>query len=333
MLGYALRADAARDVFWIGHPGLPDGFRMVGAAYEAGPFAVYYRFRRDPGAERLLESAAVTVSPDPAEAASLTDRRIDSVWRLDSPITESWIRFEFPQEERVDRITILPEDFQTLPQHLVVQRSRDGVSWKTVDEWPQASVFFWSVRHPFLKSVKPRGELVLSRIEPARFLRLLIPAQPGRGAFREVYLHRADPTVAAPVSLDEEIGAIQGQLAPLKGTHLVVGDHYFMSLFKLAGHEVEFIPNRSVDNYGRPNPFLSSLLPLDFSRPLALIVPKSHSAPVSRSLRESGVPAVRREYARHDVLVTEPTATRASLYWSGFDLLQLGGEDGAATAR
>lgn len=323
---YSLRTDAARDIFWVAQRGLPEGFRMIGSRFETSneqSGLVYYGFRKDAARETLLENYTVTASHDPSRAALLSDRRVDTVWELPSPLPETTIRFDFPSEQRVARITLLPGDSRTLPTHLIVQSSRDGVAWETVDEWKEANVYFWSVRHPFLKIVKPRCELAIALSEPVRHLRLVIPAQRGACAFREIYLHRAESPGSPGPSLDDEIEAIAQAFAPLKRTHRIVGDHYFMSYFKLAGFDVEFIPNRAVNNSGLINPFLFARLPLDFARPLALIVPKSHSAATARQLERGGVPHRRQELFYHDIYFTSPGAASTPLYWSGFDLLQV----------
>lgn len=324
---YSLRTDAARDIFWVAQRGLPEGFRMIGARYETSDeqgSPVYYGFRKDAVRETLLENYTVTVSGDPARASSLSDRRVDTVWELPSPLLETTIRFDFPSEQRVDRITLLPRDSRMLPTNLIVQSSSDGVAWETVDEWKEVNVYFWSVRHPFLKLVKPRCELAIALPAPVRHLRLVIPAQRGACALREIYLHRAEPSEGPGPAPDDEVETIAQAIAPLKGTHLIVGDHYFMSYFKLLGFDVEFIPNRAIDNSGRMNPFLAGPLTLDFGRPLALIVPKSHSAGASLQLSRGGVVHRRQELSRHDIYLTSPSAVSANLYWSGFDLLQDG---------
>ncbi|HWR98121.1 MAG TPA: discoidin domain-containing protein [Candidatus Methanoperedens sp.] len=322
---YALRTDAAASgFFWIHEDGVAEGLRMIGSSHEStggGARPIYYDFRQDLEPEAVIEGYAVSVSPDPAGAGALSDHNADTAWSLPSPLPEAWIRFDFPQAEMLDRIALLPSDHRTLPAHLLVQTSDDGATWRTVDDWEQVSVFFWSVRHPFLKLVKPRCELALSRVEPVRHLRILVPAQSGLCSLREVYLYRRLPGGPPAVSVDEEVSALAQALAPLKATHQIVGDHYFMSYFKLAGFEVEFIPNRTVNNSGRRNPFLKATFPLDFSRPLALIAPKSHGPAVTARLDAARIGYERRQFAFNDLYVTTPVRTDARLYWSGVDLL------------
>jgi len=327
VLEYSLRTDAAKEIFWVSHPGLPESFRMIGARFAtgiAGITPVYYQFRKDPEPLSRIERFAVSVSSDLPDAPALSDRNVDTLWSLPRPIPETTVEFTFPEEEQVERITLLPRDYHSLPSHLIVQRSRDGATWETVDEWKEANVFFWSVRHPFLKTVKPRCELVISSPEPIRHLRIVIPAQRGACSFREVYLYRRDPAGRPALDLDDEVNAIAEAILPLKATHRIVGDHYFMSLFKLAGYDVEFIPNRAVDNCGRLNPFLGAPLPLDFSKPLALIVPASDSPAVAGRLESSRIAFKRQAFSRHDLYLTAPATIGARLYWSGFDLLQTG---------
>jgi hypothetical protein len=197
--------------------------------------------------------------------------------------------------ERISSITLLPRDYRRLPSHFTVQSSSDGADWVTRAEWNNANVFFWSVRHPFLKVVKPRCEIALSRGEPARFLRVVFAPQERRWILSELFLYREDPR--ADPAADDEIDRIVNELSPLRTTHRMVGDHYFMSLLAMQRFDVEFLPNQYVDNYGRVNPALSSPVPVDFSRRLCLIVPKSHSASVARRLRGSGIPFEARQFA------------------------------------
>jgi hypothetical protein len=322
VLDYVLRVDAAPKVFWVREPDLPDGMAMIGARFERFG-GVLYDFRREPVRDSLVEGYEVRASDDAPHAAALADRKIDSCWRAPVPNPGSWVEFRFPAEERVGRIVLLPEDAGALPQHLVVQASADGQAWETVGEWRQANVYFWSVRHPFLKLVKPRCELVLPRVAPARFLRIAFPAQKGRGSLRESFLYRTEPVDRPESAVDEEVAALAGALAPLRGTHLVVGDHYFMSYFKLKGFDVEFLTNRAVNNAGKRNPFLAGPRAVDFSRPLALIVPKSHADAVAGRLARAGVAAERRPFADHDLFLTKPAAAAVHLAWCGFDLLEI----------
>jgi len=318
---YALRVDGARDIFWVRQPGLPEAFTMIGAGFDRSE-DLFFNFRKDPETETLLEKYSVKVDHDPPGAAFLSDRRIDTVWELPVPLRESSIIFEFPEAERVGKITLVPRDYKTVPAHLIVQSSPDGQTWKTVEEWKEVDVFFWSVRHPFQKMIKPRAELVISHPEPVRFLRLLIPAQSGSFSLREVYLYRTEPAGTPSVSLDEEIDTLAKALEPVRKTHLIVGDHYFMSYFKLAGFDVEFVSNQTVNNSGRLNPFFKAIHGLDFSRPLALIVPKSHSASAARSLDQAHIRYECTRLTYNDVYFTTPGPAAASLYWTGFDLAQ-----------
>jgi hypothetical protein len=281
-----------------------------------------FNFRTDAARESLNGGYAVTASHDPAGAAAVSDRDVGTAWRLPAPLPAAWIRFDFSKPERVDRIALLPPDQGQIPARLAVQISDDGAQWRTVEEFPAVSVYFWSVRHPFLKLVKPRCELALPRAQPSRHLRILVPAQPGSCAISEAYLYRRDAGAAPVATVDQEVDAIARALAPLKPTHRIAGDHYFMSLLRLAGFDVEFIPNRAVNNSGRRNPFLTAHLPLDFSRPLALIVPKAHAPSVAARLDEAGVRHQRREFAFDELFVTSPATTSARLYWSGLDLLR-----------
>ncbi|HEY5998236.1 MAG TPA: discoidin domain-containing protein [bacterium] len=323
---YSLRADAAKNFFWVDQDGLSEGLRMIGCEHDTstgGERAIHFNFRKEPVRETLLSGYTVTASRDGAGAAALSDRTIDTAWALPEPLSGAWVRFDFPDETRVDRIVLLPRAQGTLPAHLIVQASGDGREWRTVGQWRRAGVFFWSVRHPFLKLVKPRCELALAQPATARSLRILVPVQTGSCALSEVYLYGGETPGATPppVSVDAEVDAIAAALAPLKGTHRIAGDHYFMSLFKLAGFDVEFIPNRAVNNSGRRNPFLKAHLPLDFSRPLALIVPKANAPSVAERLQRGGVGFERRPLALHDLFVTAPAKAGPRLYWSGFDLL------------
>ncbi len=318
---YALRTDGAKAIFWVWQPGLPEAFTMIGARYETGS-DFFYHFQKDREQETLLEKYAVKVEHNSAGAAFLSDRDIDTVWDLPRPLPSSSIVFEFSGPERVGKITLLPRDYKALPSHLIVQSSPDGRKWKTLEEWKEADVFFWSVRHPFQKMVKPRAELVISHPEPARFLRIKIPLQRGACALREAYLYRTEPAAPPTVSLDEEIDSLAKALEPVKKTHLIVGDHYFMSFFKLAGFNVEFVSNRTSNNSGRLNRFLEALYPLDFSRPLALIVPKSHGSAAAGRLDRANVRYEKQQFSSFDVYFTTPGLAAASLYWTGFDLAQ-----------
>lgn len=329
---YALRVDGARDIFWVSQPGLSEAFAMIGSRFERGE-DFFFHFQKDPAPETLLDAYSVRVDHDLPGAPFLSDRHVDTVWELPTPLPDSSIVFEFPVEQSVGKITLLPRDYKTIPVHLILQISRDGQTWKTVEEWKEADVFFWSVRHPFLKMVKPRSELVISRPEPVRFLRLVIPAQEGSCSLREVFLYRTDPSGSPAVTLDEEIDALAKTLEPVKKTHLIVGDHYFMSFFKLAGFDVEFLSNRTINNSGRLNPFLEALRELDFSRPLALIVPKSHSSSAARQLGRARISFEVKRLFYHDVYFTTPGPAAASLYWSGFDLLQKARDGGAGAAE
>jgi len=318
---YALSVDAAKEIFWVWQPGLPEAFTMIGARFERGA-DYFFHFQKDPESETLLEKYTVVVDGDPAGAATLSDRRIDTVWELPTPLRESSVVFAFPEAERVGRITLLPTTYKTVPTHMFLQSSLDGLAWKTVEEWNEADVFFWSVRHPFLKMVKPRAELVISRPEPVRFLRIVVPPQRGSFSLREAYLFRTEPSLPPLVSLDAEIDTLATALEPVKKTHLIVGDHYFMSYFKLAGFDVEFLSNQTVNNSGRLNPFLKDFRRVDFSRPLALIVSKSHSSSAARQLDQAHI---RYEYKRlslYDLYFTAPGPATSSLYWTGIDLVQ-----------
>lgn len=318
---YALSVDGAKDIFWIRQPGLPEAFSMIGSRFESSG-DIFFNFQKVPQTETLLDTYAVNVDHDFPEAAFLSDRRIDTFWELPAPLPESSIIFEFPAPERVGKITLLPKSYKSIPARLTLQSSPDGLTWKTIEEWQDADVFFWSVRHPFLKMVKPRSELVISRPEPVRFLRLVIPSQSGMFALREVYVYRTEPAGTPTVSLDEEVDSLAKALEPVKKTHLIVGDHYFMNYFKLAGFDVEFVSNQTTNNTGRLNPFLKALYELDFSRPLALIVPKSHSISAARSLDKALIRYECSRLSHHDIYFTTPTAAATNQYWTGFDLAQ-----------
>jgi len=318
---YALRVDGAKELFWMEQPGLPQPFTMIGSRFETGA-GFFFHFQKDPAQEILLEKYSTKVDHDPPGAASLSDRNIDTAWETPTLGREASIEFEFPEAQQVGKITLLPITYKTIPPHLILQSSLDGLSWKTVEEWTDADVFFWSVRHPFLKLVKPRCELVIAHPEPVRFLRVVAPPQRGSFSLREAYLFRTEPSTPPAVSLDAEIDSLATALEPVKKTHLVVGDHYFMSYFKLAGFDVEFLSNQTVNNHGRLNPFLKAFHGLDFGKPLALIVPKSHSASAAGQLDRALIRYERRSFSVYDLYFTTPGPSAATLYWTGFDLAQ-----------
>jgi hypothetical protein len=323
---YSLRADAAERFFWVSGGGVGAGvFAPLGVTFASlgkRGREVFHAFRRAERAESLIEGFELQVSQGQRDAGLMVDRRVGTSWALPQPLPEAWLRFDFRRAEPVSSITLLPRDSGGVPNHLVVQRSADGVAWETAAEWRSVGPVFWSVRHPFLKVIKPRCELVLPAPRPARFLRLLVPAQRGRLDLREVYVAREDAAPPAPVALDDELAAIDRELAPLKATHQVAGDHWFMSALALRGFGVEFLPNRCVDNAGRRNPFLAADLPLDFSRPLALIVPAAHAGSVAHDLERARVPHRLSAHQRYTVFVTGPARVPVARYWSGFDLLE-----------
>lgn len=319
VVDYALAVDGAKHIFWVPQAGLPEPFSMVGSRFETGP-GFYYGFEKDPQQETLLEQYTVRAGLALTEIPAVSDRRLDTLWGLPALREQTTVVFEFPAPERIGKITLLPESHKTIPPHLTLQRSLDGQAWTTVAEWTDADVFFWSVRHPFQKMVKPRCEMVIPEPEPARFLRIVIHPQRGSFSLREAYLYHTAPPTAPAVTVDDEVAALEKALAPVRKTHRIVGDHYFMAHFKLAGFDVEFISNRIVNNHGKVNPSLDPLRELDFSRPLALIVPHSHGNSAARLLDQAHIRYDLQRLAFHDLYLTSPGRAAAHLAWTGFDL-------------
>jgi hypothetical protein len=326
---YAREVDAAAKVFWIdAYSDLDEAFTALGCRFErrqVGAERVYFGFRREEGAGTPIEEpTAASASPNPGQAPLVLDRRVDTAWELPAGAAEASLLLELPRPERVTRVTLVPRDYRSLPQSVTVEGSTDGAAWTTLRRLEHANAYFWALGRPMLKIVKPRCEIALPPGAPVRFVRLLFAAARHPGALAEIYLYRAPASPTAHADADGAIEALAAAIGPLRATHTVVGDHRLMSLFAGRGFRVEFLPNRYADNYGHPNPALGPPAPLDFSRPLAIVLEEGHAAGAARRLAERGVRFETRTVPGLVLLLTEPARPSAPLYWSGFDLLALG---------
>jgi hypothetical protein len=101
-----------------------------------------------------------------------------------------------------------------------------------------------------------------------------------------------------------------------------------MSLLKMRGFDVAFVPNQRIDNEGGRNPALDAPVVLDFSQRLCLIVPNGHGASVARKLKDAGISWETKATPRHLLYLTSPGTPRMALVWCGIDLLRMGGLGG-----
>ena len=219
---------------------------------------------------------------------------------------------------------IFPADASRSPNSVVVEVSDDGTTWRQAVEVAEAVPMFWSVWHPYLKRVKPRMEIVLPRAEEARFCRLRFDGNRSRVglAIREI-LFLGDGPVIDPADWEREIDDVVRAVREQGKGAVVVGDHWFANYFRRQGFETDFISNETVTDTGRDNPNLKAPVPLDFSRPQLLIVPRAFLPAAQRS------PAGARRYLqrnplRHHVLcLTGPARVNPPLFWNGLELNEL----------
>jgi hypothetical protein len=322
----ALKVDASRRVFWVGmdRPGLA----MIGASARVEPVGKLDFFSDFSRATRELTAIDVRSAGSPASRAGVaatTDKNYDTLWEIGpGEIDTAALEIDFGREERLRQIVLFPADVSRSPGRVLVETSADGATWSAAAEVTEAIPMFWSVWHPYLKQVKPRLEIVLPEAAKGRYCRLRFAGSRNREgiALREALLLRDGPVIA-PAEWEREIDeVVRAVRAQGKGA-IVVGDHWFDNFFRREGFATDFVSNETVSDTGNRNPNLAAPVPLDFSRPLMLIVPSAALPSAEALLRARAVAFARTELRHHALLLTEPARVDPPLYWNGLELNEL----------
>jgi len=322
----ALAVDAARRIFWVGID--RGGLQMIGAtatSESVRQFDYYYDFRKDLRETTVIPVAPAGAPPSRAGFGLVTDGNFDTAWQVTPPqFQEAILDVSFDRPERLREVVIFPADVSRSPSNVIVEVSDDGATWRRAVEVAEAVPMFWSVWHPYLKQVKPRMEIALPAVEEARFCRLRFDGSRNRGGLgiREVLFLRDGPVID-PADWEREIDAVVRAVQEWGKGAVVVGDHWFANYFRRQGFATDFISNETVTDTGSDNPNLKAPVPLDFSRPHLLVVPRAFLPAAQSLLRGRGI-AFSETPLRHYVLcLTAPARVNPPLYWNGLALNEL----------
>jgi hypothetical protein len=253
------------------------------------------------------------------------DKNYDTLWQVaPAEIRDAIIDVAFDRPERLREVVIFPADAARSPNSVVVEVSDDGTTWRQAVEVPEAVPMFWSVWHPYVKRVKPRMEIVLPRADEVRFCRLRFDGSRSVAglAIREI-LFLGDGPVIDPAGWEREIDEVVRSVRELGKGAVVVGDHWFANYFRRQGMETDFISNETVTDTGRKNPNLSAPVPLDFSQPQLMIVPRAFLPAAQRLLRGRGIPFSETPLKHHVLCLTGPARVNPPLFWNGLELNEL----------
>lgn len=321
----ALAADAARKIFWVNAD--PNLVRQIGAASRStrvGHYDVHDDFSK-----QLRELAAVrgqltAASHNRPHGVFVADGNYDTFWQVPPTAGTVLLEFSFDQPEKLRELVIFPADVQRFPTSVSVEVSDDGAGWRQIFEARPAEPVFWSVWHPFVKKVKPRMELLLPEGIVTRHCRLRFdPAGKRAGLGIREILFLGDGPPIEPAAWEREIDDVVAAVRRQGSGATVVGDHWFVDFFRREGFATDYISNETISNTGELSPNLVSPIPLDFSRPLVLIVPRAFIGRVRGLLRGRGVPFEETGFSYHVLCRTEVAKVEPPLFWNGLELNDL----------
>jgi len=323
----ALTVDAARRIFWVAID--RGGLQMIGATATSeqplSKFDYYFDFRKE-----LCEATVIPAGPAGAPRsragfALVADKNYDTAWEVaPAEFQDAILDVAFDGPQRLREVVIFPKDAALSPNSVVVEVSDDGTTWRHAVDVAEAVPMFWSVWHPYLKRVKPRMEIVLPSAQEARFCRLRFDGNRSKVglAIREV-LFLGDGPVIDPADWEREIDDVVRAVREQGKGAVVVGDHWFANYFRRQGFETDFISNETVTDTGRDNPNLKAPVPLDFSRPQLLIVPRAFLPAAQSLLRGRGIPFSETPLRRFVLCLTRPARVNPPLFWNGLELNEL----------
>jgi hypothetical protein len=321
----ALAADAARRIFWVSAD--PHLLQLAGIASRSTRvlnWDVHDEFRKELRELTPVRARLTAASHDRLLAAFAADMNYDTSWRLAPGAGEASLDFAFEQPERIRELVVFPADVRSTPTRVALEVSDDGVSWRRAFQADAVEPIFWSVWHPFMKKVKPRLELALPEGVTGRFCRLRLdsPGERTGASIREV-LFLGDGATIDQGAWTADVDAVV-QAAREQGKNaVVIGDHWFVDFFRREGFATDYISNESINNCGQLSANLAHPVPLDFSRPQVMIVPRAFSGRVAERLRGRGAPFVETAFRYHVLYRTEPAAVDPPLFWNGLELNDL----------
>lgn len=330
----ALAADAARKIFWVNAD--PDQLRQIGAASRSTrveQWDVHDDFRKELRELAAVRGQMIAASHNRPHGPFVSDGNYDTFWQVPATAGTALLEFSFDQPEKLRELVIFPADVQRCPTSVTLEVSDDGVGWRQIFEARPTAPVFWSVWHPFVKKVKPRMELLLPDGIETRHCRLRFdPAGKRAGlGIREILFLGDGPPIEPAAwerDVDEVVRAVRGQGS---GT-VVVGDHWFVDYFRRQGFATDYISNETISDTGELSPNLVSPVPLDFSRPQVLIVPRAFRERVEGLLRGRGVPFAETAFRYHALYLTEAATVEPPLFWNGLELNELVPRVGRRTA-
>jgi hypothetical protein len=319
----ALATDAERDPFWVKPD--PALLRTVGATSEktrVGRWDVHDRFSRELRELAVVRGRVVPDPADPVPAALAADRDFATMWGSGYRAGQhATLVFALDAPVRLREIVLFPADVDRSPGAIVAEVSDDGAAWQPAFETRRAAPMFWSVFHPFLKSVKPRLQITLPDAPAARFVRLRFALDNARRgvAIREALFLADGPPIDAAAwarDVDEVVAAVRagGRSA------VVAADHWFVDFFRREGFPTDFISNESFNDFGQREPNLAAPVPLALARPHRIIVERPHLGAVGELLRARGVAFREVPFRYFAILETQPAAVDPPLYWNGLEL-------------
>ena len=321
----SLAADAARRIFWVNPD--PNQLGLLGAtsrSTQIQQWDVHDDFRKELRELTAVRGRATAASNNQPHGRFVADGNYDTSWDVPRDAGTVSLDFAFDRPERLRELVVFPADVQRSPTHITLEVSEDGVSWRQAYEAKAFEPMFWSVWHPFVKKVKPRLELLLPEGIETRFCRLRFDASGRRAglAIREI-LFLGDGPVIEPAAWERDINDVVRAVREQGKNAVVVGDHWFVDFFRREGFATDFISNETIDNTGIVAPNLAGPVPMDFSRPQVMIVPRAFLGRVEELLRSRGVTFSETAFRYHVLCRTEIAKVDPPLFWNGLEMNEL----------